>query len=183
MSDETPIDERDRGGLSEDLYRQLRDLAASLLSRERPGHTLQPTALVHEAYLRVGARVGMASAAPDSTNDESSFRALAATAMRHILVDHARRRLADKRGGERLRVELPEAAVEAPEPIELLALNEALEALSQLDSRKARVVELRYFGGLSGDETAVALGVARSTVESDWFMARAWLRQRLSGAV
>ena len=166
--------------LTGELHGELRELAAALLRRERRDHTLQPTALVHEAYLRLGERLGPSWR---EQHGESAFRALAATAMRRILVDHARAHAADKRGGGWLRVELPEATVEAPEPVELLALHEALEALAALDPRKARVVELRFFGGLTGDEVAEALGVARSTSEADWFMARAWLRQRLAGTV
>jgi RNA polymerase sigma-70 factor (ECF subfamily) len=163
--------------LTGDLHGELRELAAALLRRERRDHTLQPTALVHEAYLRLGERLG---ADWRREHGESAFRAMAATAMRRILVDHARAHAADKRGGGWLRVELPEATVEAPEPVELLALHEALEALTTLDPRKARVVELRFFGGLTGEEVAEALGVARSTSEADWFMARAWLRKRLA---
>ncbi len=165
--------------LSATLHGELRDLAAALLRRERRDHTLQPTALVHEAYLRLGDRLGIAWR---SENGEAAFRALAATAMRRILVDHARAHTADKRGGGWIRLDLPEASLEAPEPIELLALHEALESLAALDERKARVVELRFFGGLTGDEIADALGVARSTSEADWFFARAWLRKRLLGA-
>ncbi|MDZ4754841.1 MAG: ECF-type sigma factor [Phycisphaerae bacterium] len=163
--------------LTADLHRELREIAASLLRRERRDHTLQPTALVHEAYVRLGDRLGEAWR---QEHGEGAFRALAATAMRRILVDHARAHTADKRGGGWLRVELPEAMVEAPEPIELLALHEALEHLATLDERKARVVELRFFGGLTGEEVAEAIGVVRSTAEADWFMARAWLRKRLA---
>lgn len=163
--------------LTATLHGELRDLAAALLRRERRDHTLQPTALVHEAYLRLGDRFGSRWRADHS---ESEVRAIAATVMRRILVDHARATGADKRGGGWLRVELPEATLEAPEPIELLALHEALEALAVVDARKAKVVELRFFGGLNGDEIADALGVARSTSEADWFFARAWLRKRLA---
>ncbi|MBL9119868.1 MAG: sigma-70 family RNA polymerase sigma factor [Phycisphaerae bacterium] len=166
----------DATALSATLHSELRDLAAALLRRERRDHTLQPTALVHEAFLRLGERLGPTWR---EEHGEAAFRALAATAMRRILVDHARAHTADKRGGGWMRIELPEAMVEAPEPVELLALHEALEALAQLDPRKARVVELRFFGGLNGDEVAETLGVARSTSEADWFMARAWLRKRL----
>ncbi len=176
--DGDPCDATSVAGLPPEIYRELKAVAAALLRAERPGHTLQPTALAHEAFLRLGDRLGDAYR---GESGEIGFRALAAAAMRRILVDHARRRAADKRGGGWLRVELPEATVEAPEPLELLALNEALEELGRLDERKARVVELRFFGGLTGDEAAGALGIARSTVEADWFMARAWLRKRLAG--
>jgi RNA polymerase sigma-70 factor, ECF subfamily len=167
----------DGSTLSSTLHGELRDLAAALLRRERRDHTLQPTALVHEAYLKLGERLGPSWRAE---HGEAAFRALAATAMRRILVDHARAHGSDKHGGGWLRIDLPEATVEAPEPVELLALHEALEALTALDPRKARGVELRFFGGLNGDEVAEALGVARSTSEADWFMARAWLRKRLA---
>jgi RNA polymerase sigma factor (TIGR02999 family) len=168
-----------RDGLPPELYRELREIAAALLRRERSGHTLQPTALAHEAFLRLRERIGGGW----DDRDIAGLRALAATAMRRILVDHARRRGADKRGAGWLRVAMPEATIDAPEPLELLALNEALEALALFDERKAKVVELRFFGGLTGDEVADAIGTARSTVEADWFLARAWLRQRLAGAV
>lgn len=178
-----PPDESGTGagerGLPKELYCDLREIAAALLQRERTGHTLQPTALAHEAFMRLRDRFGGDWSGPQIAN----LRALAACAMRHILVDHARMRKADKRGGAWLRVEMPEATVDAPEPLELLALNEALEDLARFDSRKAQVVELRFFGGLTGEEVADAIGVARSTAESDWFLARAWLRQRLAGAV
>jgi len=158
--------------LPEPLYRELRDVAAALLRRERADHTLQPTALVHEFFLRVRGRIDSADAG------ETLVRA--AATMRRILVDHARRRSADKRGQGRLRVALDESLVISPEPPELLALDEALQALAALDERKARVVELRFFGGLTGEEAAEVLGIATSTADADWFMARAWLRRRLA---
>jgi len=162
--------------LPSELYASLRAVAAALLRRERPDHTLQPTALVHEAFLRLRSSATL----PESmSSDESAFRGLAATTMRRILVDHARRHRADKRGGGRVRVELPEASIDGPQPLELLALDEALEELAKHDPRKARVVELRFFGGLTGEEAGRLLGVSRTTIESDWFMARAWLRRRL----
>ena len=159
-----------------EIYRELKLVAAALLRRERSGHTLHPTALVHEVYLKLADRLGDAW---EKSGSEAAFRSYAAEAMRRILVDHARKRAAEKRGGGLVRIELPEASVEAPEALELLALDEALGELARLDPRKARVVELRFFGGLTGEETATVLGVARSTAEADWFFARAWLRQRL----
>lgn len=163
----TPLD-----SLPEPLYRELRLVAASLLRRERNDHTLQPTALVHECFLRWRGQVS-----PDIAGE---LLGRAAATMRRILVDHARRRRTEKRGRGRIRVALDESMVEAPDAPELLALDEALKALAVLDERKARVVELRFFGGLTGSETAEALGVARSTTDADWFMARAWLRKRLA---
>lgn len=162
------------GSLPEPFYRELRQVAASLLRRERTDHTLQPTALVHEFFLRMRGQVNVEQA--------GQTLAQAASTMRRILVDHARRRNADKRHGGRLRVALDESLVVSPEPPELLALDEALQELAALDERKARVVELRFFGGLTGTEAADVLGIARSTADADWFMARAWLRRRLAGA-
>ncbi len=175
----TPGESLEAANLPPGMYQALRAVAAALLRHERPDHTLQPTALVHEAFMRLNASASL----PESArSDEGAFRGLAAATMRRILVDHARRHRADKRGGNRLRVELPEASIEGPEPLELLALDEALIELAQHDARKARVVELRFFGGLTGEEIARMLDVSRTTAESDWFMARAWLRRRLGGA-
>lgn len=166
-----PIHER---ALPESLYRELRRVAAALLRRERIDHTLQPTALVHEFFLRF--RGDLAEGTTPATISQ------AAATMRRILVDHARRRRAEKRGSGRMRVALDDSLLVTPEPPELLALDEALRALAVLDERKARVVELRFFGGLTGEEAADVLGIARSTADADWFMARAWLRRQLAGA-
>jgi RNA polymerase sigma-70 factor (ECF subfamily) len=152
------------------VYDELRRLAASYF-REQPGnHTLQPTAVVHEAFLRL---VDQTQA---QWTDRVHFFAVAATAMRQILVSHARRRNAEKRGGGRKPVHLDHT----PGPIiqiddDLVALDEALTILSELDERKARVVEAKFFGGLNHDEIALALDVSLSTVEADWRFARAWL--------
>jgi len=157
------------------LYDELRRVARAYLRRERPGHTLQPTALVHEAYARLaGGRV----AAP---RDRAHFLALAARLMREILVDHARRRRARKRGGTATVIALDEA-VPAREvaTVDLLALDEALTELNARDPRLCRVVELKFFAGLNIDETAHALQVSAATVERDWTVSRAWLHQRLS---
>jgi len=157
--------------LAPDAYDALRRLAASYLGRERVGHTLQPTALVHEAFLRL---------ADGAYADQSHFRAAAAIAMRRILVDHARTRGAQKRGGDRLRITLIEG-VTADEPdIDLLALDEALDELGRVSPRRARIVELRFFGGLTTAEIGDAIGVSTRTVEGDWLFARAWLRKRLA---
>lgn len=158
-----------RGALGCETYAELRALAAAHLRRERRGHTLQPTALAHEAWLRLGAQL-----------EAPGLEAAASKAMREILVDHARRRSAAKRGGGWRRVTLDPAACELPgRELDLLALDEALENLAALDGRQAQVVELRYFGGLSTEETARALGVSARTVEGDWHMARAFLRRAL----
>jgi RNA polymerase sigma factor (TIGR02999 family) len=157
------------------VYGELRRQAARALRREAAGHTLQPTALVHEAFLRLvdHARVPWESRA--------QFFGVAARCMRQILVDHARTRGAAKRGGAAVPVALDEANVRAPEAAEeVLALDEALERLAVLDPEQARVVELRYFGGLTIAETAAALGVSPATVKREWAVASAWLRRELS---
>ena len=155
------------------VYAELRRLAAGYLRREAPGHTLQPTALVHEAFLRL---VGNA---PDCQN-RSQFYGVAAHLMRQILVDHARTRQSVKRGGHFVHVCLEEELVLSNEnDSNLVALDEALERLATVDPRKARVVELRFFGGLQEDEIAEVLGVSVITVKRDWKTARAWLLSRL----
>ncbi len=153
-------------------------MAARLLHGERPDHTLQPTALVHEAYLRlVDQRTGW--------QDQAHFYAIAAQAMRRILVDYARARRASKRGGGLVPVPLDEGADAASTPgpalDDLLAVDAALEALEAIDDFAARVVELRYFGGLSVEETAGTLNVSPATVKREWSLARAWLYRRLAG--
>lgn len=159
---------------SRDAYEALRGLAAAYLSRERGDHTLQPTALVHEAYIK------LAGGASDFKS-QTHFQAVAANAMRQILVDHARARATHKRGGGWLRVTLSEEAAARPGPeVDLLALHEALLELARFDERKARVVELRFVGGLSCAEAAEEVGVSPKTAEADWYFARAWLRDRLS---
>lgn len=158
-----------------EAYGALRGLAASYLHRERSDHTLQPTALVHEAYLKL--------AGDRDWKSETHFQAVAANAMRQILVDHARARNAQKRGGGWLKVTLSADAAATPgADVDLLALDEALSALADLDQRKARIVELRFFGGLTCAESAVEVGVSPKTAEADWYFARAWLRDKLSGA-
>jgi RNA polymerase sigma factor (TIGR02999 family) len=152
------------------VYDELRRLARHYMRRERPGHTIQPTALVNEAYLRLVEQKNVL------WQNRAHFYGIAAHIMRRILVDHARTRLRAKRGGGALRVSLVEAAARAEErTADVLAIDEALEALAKVDPRKARVIELRYFGGLSVEETAEVLKVSRSTVMHDWNMAKAWL--------
>ena len=157
-------------------YRELRRLAASYLRRERPGHTLQPTALVHEAYVRL-----MDQRKVDWSN-RAQFMGLAAVMMRRILVNHARDRVAHKRGGgaEHVPLTLAGETIGAPE-VNLLDLHDALERLGETDRRKARIVELKFFGGLTTHEMAETLGISAATVERDWKFARAWLYGALSG--
>jgi RNA polymerase sigma-70 factor, ECF subfamily len=156
------------------VYDELHRLASRKLRRERPAHTLQTTALVHEAYL---ALVDQRHA---NWQNRAQFFAIAAQLMRRILVDYARSQQAAKRGGDYLKVSLDEAASLAEEKgADLLALDEALERLAELDPQQSRVVELRVFGGLSVEESAAALGISSRTVKREWSMARAWLQQQL----
>lgn len=158
------------------LYDELRALAAALLRRAQAGHTLQPTALAHEAWLR------LVDSDRVRWQGRAQFLALAARVMRRVLIDHARRQGADKRGGEWHRVTLSDATpvLERAE-VDLLALDEALTGLAALDGRKARVVEYRFFSGMTMVEVAEALGISETTAEEDWYFARAWLRRRLEG--
>jgi RNA polymerase sigma factor (TIGR02999 family) len=173
----------DRSALDQMLplvYEELRRLAAHYLRNEHAGHTLQPTALVHEAYMKLA---NGANAAGDAAQSQNEFRALASHAMRQILVDHARRRNTDKRGGGWLRITLDDAVgADHERELDLLALDEAMEGLAKLDARKCRVVELRFFGGLTCEEAAKELRISPKTAEADWYMARAWLRSRLTSA-
>jgi RNA polymerase sigma factor (TIGR02999 family) len=155
------------------LYDQLHGLARHWFASQPPDHTLQPTAIVHEAYLRV-------SSTTTDWRSDTHFYAIAARAMRQVLVDHARRRRAQKRGGTACRVELsPDAASTPGRDIDVLALEDALERLARLNARQARVVELRFFAGLSIADIAAVVGVCPRTVKLDWRMARAWLQADL----
>lgn len=157
------------------VYAELRRLATNYLRRERMDHTLQPTALVNEAYLKL---VGQKNA---KWQNRAHFFAISAQLMRRILVDHARRHQAEKRGGtgqQRLSITSAEDLVAKP-AVDVLALNEALEELSIMDPQQGRIVELKFFGGLSIDETAEVLGISHATVEREWKSARAWLRRQL----
>jgi len=167
------------GALTADLaaavYSELRSLAAASLRRERANHTLQTTALVNEAYLRLARRHVW------PLNDRAAFCAAAAAAIRRILTDHARRRHRLKRGGGCVTMRLDDAAVAAAEPpIDVVQLDEALKRLRDESPRAAKIVELRYFGGMSEQEVADVLGIARRTVQCDWRWARAWLMRELS---
>ena len=155
---------------------ELRRLASYHMRREGVAHTLQTTALVNELYLKL---VDQRQA---KWQNRAHFFAVAAQLMRRILVDHARRRDADKRGGSQIKLPLDEALAAADETdVDLLAIDEALDRLSAIDEQQARVVELRFFSGLSVEETAAALGVSPKTVKRDWAVARAWLRREIGG--
>ena len=159
------------------IYGELRRRAAAHLRRERRGHSLQPTALVHEAYLRL-----IEQKVP--WQNRAHFFGLASEMMRRILVDHARGRKRGKRSGMWARVELDEAvAISEQRDIDLVLLDLALQELAQLDERQARIVELRFFGGLSLEEAGEVLGISEATVKRDWGMARAWLYRRLKSGL
>ena len=162
--------------LLELVYDELRRTAGALMARERAGHTLQPTALVHEAYLRLVHQDQV------MWTDRAHFLGIAARCMRQILVDHARGKGAEKRGGDLQRVTLDEGLLsDADEALELLMLDDALDKLAQLDERAAKVAEMRLFGGMTVDETAHALAVSKRTVDGDWQTARLWLSRELRG--
>ena len=159
------------------VYGELRQLAGSYLRRERVEHTLQPTALVHEAYLRLG------NTAKLDVRDRSHFFAVAARAMRRILVDHARSQRADKRVGAHLKLPLKEAAgMTSNTPEHIIAIHEALDDLARTHERCAKLVELRFFGGLSEEEASEVLTLSRSTVSREWRFAKLWLSHRIQGS-
>lgn len=155
------------------VYAELRRRARRLVIRERAGHSLQPTALIHEAYLR------LVGSAPVDWRDRRHFYALAARLMRQILVDHARSRGRQKRGGAAMLVPFDETAIAFSERPDLVRLDDALQALAETDMRKSRVVELRFFGGLSVEEAANVLEVSPQTVLRDWRLAKAWLQREM----
>lgn len=157
------------------VYAELRRIARRQMGREREGHTLQATALVNEAYLRLAGGEGLA------LQDRAHFYAVCAQVMRHVLVDHARANARDKRGGGAAHVPLEEAALAAAGGSEeMVALDEALRGLEEVDPQKARVVALRYFAGLSIEETAEVLGVSPTTVRREWRRAKAWLYRAIA---
>jgi RNA polymerase sigma factor (TIGR02999 family) len=171
-------DHRDRVGKLEamlpEVYRELRALAYQLFEGQRGDHTLQPTALVHEVYLRLAGQDG------SQEFTRSEFVAAAARMIRYILVDHARARQAVKRGGGRKALPLEESIALAPEnDIDFLALDEAMSKLAEFDARKAKLVELRFFGGLTIDETAEALGISPRSLYREWEVTKAWLTREL----
>jgi RNA polymerase sigma-70 factor, ECF subfamily len=169
----------DRGALERQtplVYGELHRIARHYMSDEKGGITLQPTALVNEAYLRLVDARGI------SWHSRAQFFAISAGMMRHILVDAARARGAGKRGGGMERLDLNESIdANAGRPNALVSLDDALEALARFDARKARVIELRFFGGLSVEETAAALGMSPQSVMRDWKLARAWLMKEIAG--
>jgi RNA polymerase sigma-70 factor (ECF subfamily) len=156
------------------VYDELRQLAGGYMRQERGDHTLQPTALVHEAYLKLVAQREL------NWKNRAHFFAVAAQLMRRILIDHARTRIRAKRGGGQTKLSFDDLPVMlADRPRELLALDEALQALEKIDENQSRIVELRFFGGLTVDETAEVVGLSARTVEREWNFARAWLFAQL----
>lgn len=156
------------------VYDKLREIAAQYLRKERSNHTLQPTALVHEAYLKLVDLSGV------SWQGRAHFFAVASKVMRHILVDHARARLSEKRGGDMQRVAIEDLVRFSKKPdVDLLALDEALTRLAAIDEQQSKIVELRFFGGLSIEETAHILGVSPATVKREWVLAKTWLYRKL----
>ncbi len=157
------------------VYDELRRRAGAMMRRESSAHTLQPTALVHEAWFRL---VGQHDV---DWQSRAHFFGVATQMMRRVLLDHARRRLREKRGGDVVKVSLEDGMpLSVERPKDVVALDAALALLAQLDARQAKIVELRFFGGLSVDEAAEVLGVSKRTVEADWTMAKAWLRRELA---
>jgi len=182
MSDVTrilsQIDQGDRRAAEKLLplvYDELRKLAAARLAREKPGQTLQATALVHEAYLRL-----VGGETRGSYHDRNHFFATAATVMRRILVDGARAKRSEKRGGGQLRIPMQDVAAPQSDD-EVIALHEALDKLAAEDPLKAQLVELRYFAGLTGDQAADVLGISPSAADRHWAFARAWLQAEVRG--
>ncbi len=170
-------DEQARSGLIALVYQELRRVASRLMRRERTDHTLSPTAVVHEAVIRL-----LGDAVFDEAANRSYLFASAARAMREVLIDHARRRAAGKRGGSRRRVPLDLVADYFEEQgLDIIAVHEALDRLAELNDRQAQVMTLRYFGGMTVPQVAEALGVSVVTVERDWRLARAWLGGQLGG--
>ena len=160
------------------VYEELRRQAARYLRHERVGHTLQTTALIHEAYLRLVDQKNV------HWQNRAHFFGIAAQMMRRILVDHARTKKRAKRGGSDIRVSISEATLKTPgQDLDIVALDEALERLAEIDQQQSRIVELRFFSGLTVAETAEVLSISTATVKRDWSMAKAWLHREISGAV
>lgn len=170
--------DREAGGVAlQSVYAELHRLAGRYMRRESPGHTLQPTALVHEAYLRLSQGESV-----DPT-DRQHFVAIAAMVMRRILVDHARQKRAEKRGAGAQKVQLEDVALAAPAGTDLVELDELLDQLSAVDARAAKVVEYRFFAGCTEEETARILEQSQAQTRRDWDFARSWLKSRLKVAV
>lgn len=158
------------------VYEELRRLAYGYMAKERGDHTLQPTALVHEAYIQL---VGWENV---TWQNRAHFFAVAARIMRHVLIEHARRKKSTKRGGGWQKIVLDEAISfpsQGRKEFDVLEINEAMDALSELDARQGQIVELKFFGGLTDEETAHAIGVSAKTIQREWALAKAWLRRRL----
>jgi RNA polymerase sigma factor (TIGR02999 family) len=175
LADWSKEDPAARDALVAIVYKELRRLAHHYMQGERANHTLQTTALVNEAYLRLTDLTRM------QWRDRAHFFAMAATLMRRVLVDHARERARDKRGGGVVFTALEDEPMAAPSSIDALALDEALDRLAAIDPQHARIVELRYFAGLTIEETSEALRISPATVKREWTWARAWLYQQLGG--
>lgn len=180
-SDQSPQDKErapEQGKRVADLYAELHRIARELMSRERSGHTLQATALVHEAFLRLDPARNLAA------KDQRELTEAAAVTMRRVLVDHARRSKAEKRGGDWSRVTMQGLVhdLATSEELDVLALEDALGEFERLDPRAAKILELRFFGGLGGDEIADHLDISRSTVVRELSLARAWLKRALGAA-
>ena len=175
LADWSKEDPAARDALVAIVYKELQRLAHHYMQGERANHTLQTTALVNEAYLRLTDLTRM------QWRDRAHFFAMAATLMRRVLVDHARDRARDKRGGGVVFTALEDEPMAAPSSIDALALDEALDRLAAIDPQHARIVELRYFAGLTIEETSEALGISPATVKREWTFARAWLHHQLSG--
>jgi len=177
LAELTGGDESAAARLMDLVYDELRALAGSYFADQPAAHTLQPTALVHEAFVKVTERTGL------HFNDRAHFFAICAVAMRGILADYARRRRAAKRGGDWERVRLESVGTPAGTPdVDALALDEALDELATRSERQARIVEYRFFGGMTEAQIARVLGISRSTVQEDWRMARAWLLVQMQRA-
>jgi len=158
------------------VYKELRKIAAARMRRERPGHTLQPTALVHEVYLRIVDDMGR------GLDSRADFFAAAVNLMRQILIDHARAKQAEKRGGEAIKVTFDDVQIGSSQSAdELIAVDESLQRLAAIAPRQAKIVEMRFFGGLSIEEIATVLEITPRTVDRDWRAARVWLRRELTG--
>jgi RNA polymerase sigma factor (TIGR02999 family) len=178
LGDEAGSEKASAGELMPLVYDELRRIARGFMRRERREHTLQPTALVHEAYVR------LVDQSRVDWRGRTHFRAVGARVMRRILIDHARRHGSAKRGGELQRVTLGESLLRSSDAelslVEVLSLNDAMERLRGIDERQAQIVELRFFGGLTSAEVAEVLGVSLRTVEGEWMHGRAWLKRELT---
>lgn len=175
MNDPRPDERRDLDRAFQGLYDEMHRIAARQFGRERAGHTLQPTAVVNEAYMKLAAQADLPG------GRRSELLGIAAHAMRQVLIDHARRHRAEKRGGDRRRTTLGDPGFEI-DLDDMIAVDAALERLDRIDRRLRQVVEYRFFGGLTVEETADALGVTPRTIHRDWAKARAWLHSELSAA-